>query len=346
MLQYGRYLLFAAALLVVPAFAQDATQESTVEPMMLPDEIAFVSPAPGLLPEGIEWDAAQQRFFVGSLSQGTIHSITVNDDGTAMIEPFIEDEELMSTVGLEIDETNNRLIVSNSAATAFTGGPGAAMLAAYDLETGERAYLVDLAPLYESASNFLNDVTVDEEGNAYGTNSFAPVLYKVTPDGEASILIEDELLRGAFIGSNGIVYHPDGYLLVANSGNRGLVKVMLGEDGAAGEISTVELDMPFGADGMILAEDGTLYAVANLTETTQSIVSVTSDDDWMSATVTDLAATTDAATTITLVDGKPYYINAYLGDMTRTDYQIVGVSAMSEAPMATEEPMATAEAES
>src|SRR5687768_14885975 len=174
MLQYGKWLLLAAAMLVVPAFAQDATQESTVEPVMLPDEIAFVSPAPGLLPEGIEWDAVTGSFLVGSLSQGTIHRITPNDDGTATIEPFIEDEELMSTVGLEVDEENNRLIVSNSAATAFSGGPGAAMLAAYDLETGERAYMVDLAALYDSPTNFANDVTVDEEGNAYVTNSFAP----------------------------------------------------------------------------------------------------------------------------------------------------------------------------
>jgi sugar lactone lactonase YvrE len=323
MLQYGKWLIFAAALLIVPAFAQDATQESTVEPVMLPDEIAFVSSEPGLLPEGIEWDAVQGRFLVGSLSQGTIYSITPNDDGTTTVEPLIEDEELMSTVGLEIDETNNRLIVSNSSADAFSGGAGAAMLAAYDLETGERAYMVDLSTLYESKSNFVNDVTVDEEGNAYATNSFAPVLYKVTPEGEASILIQDDQLTGGFIGTNGIVYHPDGYLLVANTGTQSLLKVTLGDEVT---ITPVELDIPFGADGMILSEDGTLYAVANLTETTQSIVAVSSEDDWQTAVVTDLGATTDAATTITLAGGVPYYINAYLGDNTRTDYEIIGVN--------------------
>jgi sugar lactone lactonase YvrE len=343
MLQYGRWLVFAAALLVVPAFAQDATQESTAEPVMLPDEIAFISPAPGLLPEGIEWDAAQGRFLVGSLSQGTIHSITPNEDGTGTVEAVIEDEELMSTVGLEVDEVNNRLIVSNSEASAFAGGAGAAMLAAYDLETNERVYMVDLAPLYESATNFVNDVTVDDEGNAYATNSFAPVLYKVTPEGEASVLIEDEQLTGGFIGTNGIVFHPDGYLLVTNSGTQSLLKVTLGDEVT---ITPVELDMPFGADGMILADDGTLYAVANLSQTTQSILSVVSEDDWQTAAVTDLGATTDAATTITLVGDRPYYINAYLGDNTRTEYQIVGVTAMMPDPATTEEPAATEEVES
>src|SRR4051812_29708538 len=126
MLQYSKCLLLAAALLVVPVFAQDATQESTVEPIVLPDEIAFVSPEPGLQPEGIEWDAISGSFLVGSLSQGTIYSILPSEDGTGEIEPFIEDEELMSTVGIEIDEENDRLLVSNSGADAFAGGAGGA----------------------------------------------------------------------------------------------------------------------------------------------------------------------------------------------------------------------------
>ena len=327
MLQYSKHLLLAAALLVVPAFAQDATQESTAEPVILADEITFVSPVSGLLPEGIAWDAAQGRFLVGSLSQGTIHSIIPNDDGTATIEPFIEDEELMSTVGLEIDVENNRMLVSNSAASAFSGGAGAAMLASYDLVTGERIYLVDLAPLYESRTNFLNDVTVDNEGNAYATNSFAPVLYKVTPEGEASVLIEDPLLSASFLGSNGIVYHDDGYLIVANAGNQALLRVTLGDEVA---ITPIELDIPFGADGLILAEDGTLYAVASGGSSGQYIAAAVSEDDWETATVTNLGETTDAATTITLVGDRPYYINAYLGENTRTDYEIVGVTEESE----------------
>jgi sugar lactone lactonase YvrE len=338
MLRYGIWLILAAALLVIPAFAQDATQESTVEPLMLPDQLAFVSPDPGLLPEGIEWDAAQGRFLVGSLSQGTIYSITPNDDGSTTVEPLIEDEELMSTVGIEIDEANNRLLVSNSSADAFSGGAGAAMLAAYDLEMGERAYLTDLSTLYESKTNFANDVAVDDEGNAYVTNSFAPVLYKVTPEGEASILIEDESLSSAAgFGTNGIVYHPDGYLIVANAGNQALLKVTLGDEVT---ITPVELDMPFGADGMVLAEDGTLYAVASSGGPAQYIAAVTSDDDWQTATVTNLGETTGAATTMALVDGMPYYINAYLGENTRTDYEIVGVDLTAAAEM-TAEPEAT-----
>jgi sugar lactone lactonase YvrE len=317
MLQYGRWLIFAAVLLVMPTLAQDATQEATAEPVTLPEVITFTSPIEGLQPEGVEWDAAHARFLVGSLAHGTIHSITVAEDGTPEVEPFIEDEDLVATVGLEIDKVNNRLLVVNSNRSAFNGGAGAAGLAAYDLETGERAFFVDLADLYESTTHFTNDVTVDAEGNAYVTNSTAPVLYKVTPDGEASVLIEDELLGSRSFGANGIVYHPDGYLLVANAASMSLLKVSLGD---APEITPVEMDSLFSADGLVLAEDGTLYAVTGTRP--QSVLSVVSEDGWETATVESSVRTTGPATTITLVGDTPYYINAYLGSGRQTEYEI------------------------
>lgn len=314
----------AAALMLVPAAAQDATQEATLEPVTLPAKIAFTAPVAGLRPEGIEWDAAHNRFLVGSLAVGTIHGITVAEDGTTNVEPFVEDEDLGATVGLEIDEANNALLVANSSTTAFGGGAGAAGLAAYDLDTGERLYIVDLDELYESKTNFANDVAVDSKGNAYVTNSFAPVLYKVTPEGEASVFIEDEQLSSpSGIGTNGIVYDPDSdTLLVINGETMSLLRVTLGDEV---EIVPVELDTPLIADGMVLAEDGTLYAVASESGQDQYIASLVSEDGWESAAVLNHGKTTGAATTITLVGDRPYYINAYLGDMSRTEYQIVGV---------------------
>lgn len=327
MLKHASWLVLAAALLIVPTLAQDATQEPTAEAtpdmILLPDTITFKPETPGLMPEGVVWDAEHERFLVGSLLLGTIYSVTPHEDGTADIEPFIQDKDLRSTVGLEVDAENNRLLVTNSASDAFMGGPGAAGLAAYDLDTGERAYLVDFTPLYESKSNFANDVTVDDEGNAYVTNSFAPVLYKVTPEGEASVLIEDPLLGAQFLGGNGIVY-DDGVLLVANSGTTSLLRVTLGD---TVEVAPVDLDIPFGADGMILGEDGTLYGVQRGSDDKQTVVAAVSDDDWATGTVTTVVETTDAATTITMVGETPYYINAYLNGFAQQEYQIVAAKA-------------------
>src|SRR5215213_1773212 len=95
---------------------------------------------PGLDPECIEYDAAHERFLLGSLSEGTIFEVT--DDGT--ITPFIEDEDLVSSVGIEVD--GDRLLVTNSDRNVFKSATaeGKASLYAYDLETGERLFAVDL----------------------------------------------------------------------------------------------------------------------------------------------------------------------------------------------------------
>lgn len=317
-------LLVASALIVLPAAAQQATPDMTEEPMMMAAPIEFEVPAElkGLLPEGIEYDPVTGEFLFGSLTYGTIHSLVVGEDGTVTLAAAIEDEALMSTVGLEVDEASNRLLVANSSATAFFGGAGAAMLGAYDLETREQLFMVDLAALYESDTHFANDVAVDAEGNAYVTDSFAPVIFKVTPDGEASVLVEDEQLIAPGIGANGIVFNPDGYLLVSVGGSQSLVKITLGDEIT---VTPVELSLAFGADGMVLAEDGTLYAVANIGRYDQNIVSAVSDDDWATATVTDLGKTGGSATTITLMDDIPYYVNAYLGDTERVAYSLVPV---------------------
>ena len=87
-------------LAVVPqAFAQEAE---------LPDLI--MAAHPGIHPEGIEWDAENERFLTGSLTEGTIFAVA--DDGT--VTPFIEDENLLASVGIHIDAANNRLLVASS----------------------------------------------------------------------------------------------------------------------------------------------------------------------------------------------------------------------------------------
>jgi hypothetical protein len=63
----------------------------------LPDLVLAANP--GMHPEGIEWDAEGERFLVGSLTMGTIFA--VDDEGN--VEPFVEDENLMASIGIHID---------------------------------------------------------------------------------------------------------------------------------------------------------------------------------------------------------------------------------------------------
>lgn len=314
-MQLKQFALTALLLLALPVSAQDAELEANQEPI--------VFELPNVQPEGVVYDEAGARFLFGSLTQGTIFEITEG----GVPEPFIEDDQLSSTVGIHIDAANNRLLVPNSEAGVFTdpSALGAAGLASYDLESGERIFYADLAALLPEGRHFVNDVTVDADGNAYVTDSFSPVIYKVDLEGNAEVFLEDDQFTSETFGLNGIDYHPDGYLLAAVTGNGALFKIPLDDPST---FSEVVLSEPLGIDGMVLLPDGgAFYAVATTFEESpegmQSLVGVSSSDDWATGEVTARTDTGGNATTIALRDGIPYYINAYLNDTTIEEYQIV-----------------------
>lgn len=309
-----KYFVFIALLtLTLPVLAQETTLEEIVIEVQ------------GILPEGVEYDAEGERFLFGSLTEGTIRQIT--EGGEA--EPFIEDEDLVSSVGIHIDTANNRLLVANSDVSILMGGGdgnGMAMLGAYDLETGERLFMADLGALLPDTPHFANDVAVDASGNAYVTDSLTPAIYIVDMRGNAEIFLLDQQLMGGSFGLNGIDVHPDRYLLVASGSS--LYKIQLDD---SSELTEVELSEPLSIDGMVLTEDGTtLYAVAATGDLTtgglQEVVEVTSEDSWETAEVISRIETGGNATTLALRDGIPYFINVYFGNPQAEQYEIVPVT--------------------
>jgi sugar lactone lactonase YvrE len=268
-----------------------------------------------LHPEGIEWDAANGRFLTGSLAEGTIFEVA--DDGT--VTPFIEDEDFLNTIGIHIDPATERLLVCNSEVAAFNDPEvqGTAQLGIYDLNSGERLQFVDLGALLPEGRHFCNDVTVDAEGNAYVTDTFSPVIYKVTPEGEASIFVEDDQLGNENGGGNGIDFHPDGYLLVNINGSASLFKIPLDDPTA---LAQVELSEPFAADGMVLDSAGNLIAKATTFNEDGSmnseLLEVASEDDWASAEILRRAPLDAnlAPTTVALRDDVPYVIHAHFSE--------------------------------
>lgn len=301
---------------VFPASAQDATST----PVALPSEIVYQSPIRGLLPEGIEWDAEGGTFLVGSIAAGTIHRVA--DDGT--VTELAADERFGATIGIHI--ANDKLYVANSDPRTLRGGIGTAGLVIIDLATNSVESVIDLTPVHEpTGRHFANDVVVDGDGNAYVTDSNQPVVYKVTPEGEASVLVVTPLLSSGGFGGNGIEYHPDGYLLVANLGARRLIRIPLDDPDAAAEVT---LDETLAIDGMALGADGILYAVAD-SAAGKEIVALASEDDWQQASVIARVDADPEATTLALrydAEGSPpavYYTSAYFAHIMRTEYTIV-----------------------
>lgn len=281
-----------------------------------PDIVKFNSPT--LYPEGVEWDATNNRFLVTSIRKGEIGS--VKDDGTYWV--FAKDPRMVSSVGIEIDNSRDRVLVCNADAGAAekasptTTGKLAA-LAVFQLSTGNLIKYIDLAEGLEGG-HFCNDIAIDKDGTAYITDSFSPIIYKVDSNYNASILINDETFSGKSFNLNGIVVR-DNYLLVAKMNSGQLFKIPLNNPSSFQEIIINENIE--GADGLVMTPDGSLLVIANnnahvgipASSSVNSVIKFKSNNNWETASAVGKASTGDVfATTGTIRDGQAYVVHAML----------------------------------
>ena len=294
--------------------AEAPAAEAPAAPPMLPDVI--VAERGGFIPEGVEYDMDNGRLLTGSLSEGSVFQL--HEDGR--VTPLVTDPDLVSSVGIEADELRDRLLVANSDRSVFQGGTrGQAMLGVYNLTTGERLAMVDLAAAVEDAGDdaafFANDVAVADDGTAYVTDTRMNLVYRVDTDYAASVFhrFDDD---GA--GPNGIVEHPAGYLLVARGA--ALWKVPLADPAAATAVMLPE-DIP-GQDGMVWSA-GRLAIVSN---SDNRVVALTSSDEWMTADLAGVAPYEPQGTTAAVVGDDVYVVHPHFADddppsVTRVEFQ-------------------------
>jgi sugar lactone lactonase YvrE len=241
---------------------------------------------PALYPETIEYEPARDRFLLGSFRGGAIYA--VSRDGTATV--LVDDPRLCSVLGIAVDRARNRVWAVNSdlgasAKPSAAGPKHLAAVAAYDLTTGQPLLYVDVAPLHPGP-HLLNGIALDTAGNAYVSDSFSPVLYKLDTAGHASVFLQSEQFIGDGINLNGLVVHPDGYLLVIKKSDGSLFKVPLSNPTGFSKVRTERSFI--GGDGLTLAGPGNLIIVANQTPAFKSnrLFSLASDDHWLSAKLT------------------------------------------------------------
>jgi sugar lactone lactonase YvrE len=262
----------------------------------------------GFIPEGIEYDTDNERFLTGSLAEGSIFEI--GEDGS--VTAVIEDPDLVSSVGIEVDEERDRLLVTNSDSGVFQGqSKGHAKLGVYNLSTGERLAMVDLGTLVGAgpdASFFANDVTVADDGTIFVTDTMQNVIYRVGTDYRASVFHKFTPTAQGF-AVNGLVYGPGNYLLVAEMGAGKIYKVPVDDPAATKEVALAE--PVAGADGLTWMGGGRLAAVLN---STSRVVALTSSDDWASAQVADVATFEGQATTGATVGDEFYVVQPHFAD--------------------------------
>jgi sugar lactone lactonase YvrE len=241
---------------------------------------------PALYPEGIDYNSSTDKFVVGSFRDGGVYEVDL--DGS--YSQLINDKRLNSVLAVRVDVKRNRLYVVNSdigsSINAYSEGPKKlASLGIYELSTGKSVNFIDLGKLLPNKSHLANGMTLDSEGNVYVTDSFSPVIYKIDTKGHATIFLESDRFLGDGINLNGIVFHPDGYLIVVKKGEGVLFKIPLNNPNKFSLINTPRKFI--GGDGLVLLSNNDLVVIANRAagEVTETVFSLHSKDGWNTANV-------------------------------------------------------------
>jgi sugar lactone lactonase YvrE len=289
--------------------------------------------APNVFPEGVVYDPFNDRFLVSSVSMGTIGAVTPK----GIYSVFIKDADLVSTVGMEIDKARKRLLVANSNIDGSV-----AQLAVYDLTNKTRIFLVNLASVANDGyPHFANDVAVDQQGNAYVTDSYAGLIYKVDRYGKANILFKNPAFTpapGGF-GFNGIEYSTSkqGYLLVAHTALNRIVKIPVDMPAS---YTTVQLTAAIsGADGLLLSKDSKQLIIVNNSGQMpgSKVMTFETSNDWANAKSTASFSTGIVYPTTVTSDGKTTYvlysyINEFINGLSRQTFTIQPLPFISNHP--------------
>lgn len=138
--------------------------------------------------------------------------------------------------------------------------PSIAVIRRFDMRTGAPAGEIKV-----TGSPWFNDIEVADDGTIYATNTGVggqnpdPTtwqVWKITPDGKASILIQGAPLRQP----NGIAFDPEGNIVVVNIGDTAVLTFS-----PSGQLLKTENAAQPGSDGLVIMPDGTKY-VSSVTQ--------------------------------------------------------------------------------
>lgn len=275
----------------------------------------LVCHAASLHPQGVAWDPSRRAFLVSSIRHGTVSVVAA--DGT--VRTLISHPRMVSTTGVHVDRLRGRVLVGYAdVGLGVRTSPETVLrlsgVGIFDLATGRPLHIVDLDQV--PGRHVITDLAVDEHGNAYATDSASDAIYQIDPQGRPSVLVRDPRFAAPVVGIAGIVWHPDGYLLVVNSGDGTLFRV---SPRGSRSVDVVTLDQPLvGGDGMALRRDGALVVVINsLTGSGANAISVLRGTrGWSAArTVSQQPWPDPDPTTVAITPSGGYVVSGHLREL-------------------------------
>lgn len=275
----------------------------------------------GLYPEGIDYDSKNQKFLFSSLHKGAVYAMSPKGE----VSVFATSPKLVLPTGVYTDEIRDRLIVANAdlgiSQKSTAGSAGTiATVSIFNLTSGELIKEINLKNFTPNAGSCPNDIAVDNNGNIYITDSFSPIIYKLDTNYNASVFRENTLFqpRPNEFGLNGIVFHPDGYLLAVKTDTSKLLKISLTDPENITEVTGTTFNAP---DGIELDKNNNLIIVENGLGLGKTYTFSTTNN-WLSAAKineTNIGKDEFPTTAALATDGNIYVISSKLGQLLSGD---------------------------
>jgi sugar lactone lactonase YvrE len=299
------YLLAAGVGLVVALIVLMAFSASRGGANELPD--TYFLPDDALYPEGIAADDKSGDFYVSSVADGSIYRGNVSSSDAELFLRGGEDGRTSAT-GLKLD-----------AGRLFVAGAGTGMVFVYDASSGDLIRSFEAQGVDKPA--FLNDLAITQTGDAYITDSFVPILWRVPAEEVKSSSTPGELEPWLDLTNtpikyenapnpfnlNGIVATPDPRFLLTIQSNTGNLYRINIEDKDVRQVDLGGETLTQG-DGLVLTGN-TLYVIRNQ----GFITKITLDNMFKSGQVegdTLVPFPEDFPTTGALVGGRLLVVNS------------------------------------
>lgn len=297
-----------------------------------------------VFPEGV-LTLPNNDLLVGGFGDGSIQRINAKNEVTYFSKPG--ENGMVIAVGMHLDEQHHRLWVANFNFATASGKPGS-NFKVFDSQTGK---LLKTIPEHFIEGAFFNEVTQDDQGTVYVSNTFGPNIYSTHFDSSnASVFITNDLLKNPSpdqpFGLNGLTITPDHRFLIASVMNRTikgggrLVRIDLSNKKATSiALQADEATASFsGSDGMFFYK-GQLLMV-NVFSSAGAILSARFNADYSSAQLKihpQFQSLYDRPTASAIRNGKLYTVNSQLNHIIDdkdgqlntppvTPFSIVGVS--------------------
>jgi Cu-Zn family superoxide dismutase len=213
---------------------------------------SYALPGEQVFPEGVAYNEASGKFYVGSTTDGTLYEGDLTS-GEVMVFSEGGADGRTTAIGMKVDSNGN----------LWVAGGGTGQMFVYNTAAGN---LVTRYTTPAVEQTFINDVAITPDGSAYFTDSFRPVLFKISDmmGGEAESWLDftgTVLEYGEGFNLNGIAASPDGrYLVVVHSSMGNLYRIDT-ETKEVIQVDTGGAELTAG-DGILLVGN-TLYVTRN-----------------------------------------------------------------------------------